>query len=102
MENLEGLFKKFVYTGVGLVSLTKDRLQETINDLIKEDKISAKEGKKIVDDFFKNTESKKKELEENLKKVVDKAVSKFKFASTSDLEELKNRVKVLEKLVKKN
>ena len=101
MENLEGLFKKFVYTGVGLVALTKDRLQKTIDEMVKEDKISENEGEKMVTDFFKNTESKKNELEGQLKKVVDKAVSKFKFANSSNLEELTNRVKVLEQLLKK-
>ncbi len=101
MENLEGLFKKFVYTGVGLVALTKDRLQKTIDEMVKEDKISENEGKKMVTDFFKNTESKKNELEDQLKKVVDKAVSKFKYASSSSLEELANRIKVLEQLLKK-
>ena len=101
MENLEDLFKKFVYTGVGLVSLTKDRLQKTIKEMVKDDKITEKDGEKIVDDFFKNTESKKKELENQLKSVVDKAVTKFKFASSSNLEELSNRIKVLEQLLKK-
>ncbi len=100
MENLEDLFKKFVYTGVGLVSLTKDRLQKTIDELVKEDKITEKDGKKVVNDFFKNTESKKNELEGQLKNVVDKAVSKFKFATSSNLDELSNRVKVLEQLLK--
>ncbi len=102
MEKIEDLFKKFVYTGVGLVSLTKDRLEKTIEEMIKEDKISTKEGEKIVNDFFKNTESKKKELKENLKKIVDKAVEKFKFASSKELQELTNRVIVLEELLKKH
>lgn len=101
MENIEELFKKFVYTGVGLVSLTKDRLQKAIDDMVKENKISTKEGEKIVKEFFENTESKKKELEENLKKLVDKTVSKFQFAKTKDLEELNNRVTILEKLIAK-
>ena len=101
MENLEGLFKKFVYTGVGLVALTKDRLQKTIDEMVKEDKISEQEGEKMVTDFFKNTESKKQELEDQLKTAVDKAISKFKFANSSKLEELTNRVKVLEQLLKK-
>lgn len=100
MEKLEDLFKKFVYTGIGLISLTKDRLQKTIEEMVKENKITEKDGEKIVTDFFKNTESKKKELEKQLKKVVDKTVSKFKFATSSNLEELANRVKVLEQLLK--
>ena len=101
MEKLEGLFKKFVYTGIGLVSLTKDKLQSTINSLIEDEKISEKEGKKIVDDFFKNTEAKKKELETQLKGAVDKAVTKFNFAQKSDFDKLKDRVKTLEKSLSK-
>ena len=97
MEKLEGLFKKFVYTGVGLVSLTKDKLESTIKNLIKDEKISEKEGKKIVDDFLKNTESKKNELESQLKDAVDKTVSKFNFAKRTDLENLIKRVANLEK-----
>ncbi|MFN8254696.1 MAG: phasin family protein [Bacteroidales bacterium] len=101
MEKLEELFKKFVYTGVGLISLTKDKLEKTIDDLIKEEKISTKEGEKIVNEFLKNTETKKTELEEYLRKIIDKAVSKIKFASAKDLEDLEKRVKQLEDLLKK-
>ena len=49
---MEDLFKKFVYTGVGLVSLTAEKLQKSIDTLVEEEKISEKEGKKIVNDFF--------------------------------------------------
>ncbi|MBN1252002.1 MAG: hypothetical protein JXR51_08535 [Bacteroidales bacterium] len=101
MEKIEELFKKFIYTGVGLVSLTKDKLQSTIEKMIKEEKISEKEGKKIIDEFFKNTEAKKQELETQLKSVVDKAITKFNFASSADLEKLKTRVEILEKLLAK-
>ena len=101
MEKLEGLFKKIVYTGVGLVSLTKDKLESTINNLIKDEKLSEKEGKKIVDEFLKNTETKKSELETQLKDAIDKTVSKFNFAKKTDLESLIKRVSKLEKSKKK-
>jgi len=101
MEKLEELFKKFVYTGVGLVSLTKDKLESTITNLIKDEKISEKEGKKIVDDFLKNTGTKKKELETQLKDSVNKTVSKLNFAKKTDLESLIKRVTKLEKSIKK-
>lgn len=99
MENLENLFKKFVYTGVGLVSLTKEKVEKYVDELVKEDKISTKEGEKIVEDFFKNTEEKRNELEGQLKTSVEKFVKAFKFASNKDLEALENRIKVLEDLI---
>jgi len=101
MEKFEELFKKFVYTGVGMVSLTKDKLEKAIDELIKEGKIGNKEGEKIVKEFLKNAEMKKKEFEENLKKMIDKTVSKFNFATVKELEELNKRVKKLEEANKK-
>ena len=98
---MEDLFKKFVYTGVGLVSLTADKLQKSIDKLIDEEKISEKEGKKIVDDFFKKTESKKKEFEKQLQGVTEEVVKKFDFSKAKEILELNKRVRVLENKVSK-
>ncbi len=101
MEKFEELFKKFVYTGVGMMSLAKDKLEKAIEDLIKEEKISSKEGEKIVNDFLKSADTKKKELEDNLKNMIDKIVSKFNYASKKELDELTKRVKKMEEMLKK-
>lgn len=101
MEKIEELFKKFVYTGVGLVAMTGEKLKKAVDDLIKEEKISTQEGEKIVKDFFKNTEEKSKELEEDLKKAVNKVVDKFNFAKKEDLDELGKKIADLEEQLKK-
>ncbi len=101
MENLENLFKKAVYTGIGLLSVTKDKLEKTVEDLVNDDKLSASEGERIMKDFFKKTEEKKDEMEDGLKKSVDKVVKKFNFAKTTEIEELKNRIEALENLLAK-
>lgn len=93
---MEDLFKKFMYAGVGLVSLTADKLQKSIDKLVKEEKISAKEGKKIVDDFFKKTESKRRDFEKQLKKTTEEVVKKFDFSKAKEILELNKRVRVLE------
>lgn len=93
---MENLLKKFVYTGVGLVSLTKDRLQKTVDELVDDKKISSKEGKKLVEDFFKDTESKRKELEGQLKKSVEKIIKTFSFATADEMAALESRIKELE------
>ncbi len=98
---MEDLFKKFVYTGVGLVSMTAEKLQKSIDKLVDEEKISEKEGKKIVDDFFKRTESKKKEFEKQMHKVTEDVVKKFDFSKAKEILELNKRVRVLENKVSK-
>ncbi len=98
---MENLFKKFIYTGVGFVSLTTERMRDTIKGLIEDGKISKEEGKKIVDDFSKNTETKKDEIESQFKSIIEKILKSFNFATVSDLEKVENRIAVLEALLAK-
>ena len=96
------LFKKVVYAGVGLASVTAEKIEETVNDLVDKGKISDSEGKKIVEDFFKNTEVKTAEFEDKLKEVVKNVVAKFDFLKRDDVEGLKRRVEELEAELAKN
>ena len=98
---MENLFKKFIYTGVGFISLTTDRMKETVKGLIEDGKISKDEGKKIVDDFTKNTETKKDEIEGQFKSIVEKILKSFNFATTTDMKNIENRIAVLEALLAK-
>ena len=93
---MEDLFKKFLYTGVGLVSLTAEKLQEAVDDLVGKGKLSETEGKKIINDFFENTESKKAEFESKMKEAVDSVVDKLSFPSKGEMETLQNRIAELE------
>lgn len=71
--------KNIVYAGVGLASTTSEKIKETINDLVEKGKISDTEGKKIIDDIFKTTESTKEEIEAKVKTMTDKLSATFDF-----------------------
>lgn len=75
MESL----KNIVYAGVGLASTTSEKIKETINDLVEKGKISDTEGKKIIDDIFKTTESTVEEIEAKVKTMTDKFSAAFDF-----------------------
>jgi polyhydroxyalkanoate synthesis regulator phasin len=93
---MDDLFKKFVYTGVGLVSTTFEKMQKSVEKLVDEDKISQEEGKKLVDDLFKNTESKREEFEAKMKKVVEEVLVRMNLATQTQLHELQDRLAVVE------
>lgn len=95
--DMQEVFKKFVYTSVGLVSITADTLKQTVDKLIEESKLSTDEGKKIVDDFLKNTETKREEFETQLQNLVEKVSKKLKFVTEEDLNEVLKRIEKLEK-----
>jgi polyhydroxyalkanoate synthesis regulator phasin len=93
---MDDLFKKFVYTGVGLVSTTFEKFQKSVEKLVDEDKISQEEGKKMVDDLFKNTEAKREEFEAKMKKVVEEVLVRMNLATQTQLHELQDRIAVIE------
>lgn len=99
---MEDLFKKFMYTGIGWISITTEKFKKTIEKFVEDGKISTEEGKKIVDEFMKNTESKREELEDQFKTVVDKILKSFSFAKKADLQKLEKRIADLEAGVKKD
>lgn len=93
---MESLIKKFIYTGIGLVSITRERLQKNIDNLVSNQRLSKEEGRKIVDDVMDKTEAKRGELESQFKKVTEEVMDKFNFATSKEVETLKRRIEALE------
>lgn len=90
------LVKKAMYSGVGAVSLAFDKLQSVVDGLIEQEKLSNKEGKKLVDEFTESLEGKKEELEGQIKKFTDELSKKFEFKKTGELDSIKDRIARLE------
>lgn len=74
---MEDLFKKFMYTGVGLVAMGAEKIQKGVDKLISDGKLSIEEGKKLIDKLV--TEGKLSTDEG--KKVIDDLVKKGKLSA---------------------
>ena len=94
------IIKKVMLTGVGLAVMTKDKVEELARDLAKKGKLSEKEGKKLVDDLLKKSETAKKDLEKDIEKVVKNTMKKMNLARAEDLSNLTKQVKKLEQTLK--
>ncbi|GAA4355118.1 hypothetical protein GCM10023185_17710 [Hymenobacter saemangeumensis] len=69
---MEDLFKKFVNAGVGYIAQGNKKVQSTIDKLVKDSKITEQEGKKIVDEFLKSSETKRTELEKQFEGLTER------------------------------
>jgi polyhydroxyalkanoate synthesis regulator phasin len=98
---MEESLKKLVYAGVGFAAQASEKFEKSINDLVKKGKIEEKEGKKIVDDFFKKSEKTKDSFEAKFKSTAEEIIARFKFAPQSEVEALNKRIAKLEKMVAK-
>lgn len=99
---MKKLLKKLMYTGVGFASLTADRMKKAVDSLVSDGKISEEEGKRIIDDLKKNSEEKKAELEQKLDKLSGKLLKSFHLGSSKEIENLEDRISVLEALLLKH
>lgn len=97
---MEETLKKLVYAGVGLAAQATEKIEETVNELVKKGKISDKEGKKIVDDFFKKSEKKKDSYESKFKAAIQEVTDKFNYVKKADYDKLAKKISELEKQIK--
>lgn len=93
---MENLIKKVLYTGVGIVAATTERLQNSIDELVEKGKISEEEGKKVVDDVVKNAETQRPQFENRFKNIVDTALDKLNLPQGDSFSKMEKRIKSLE------
>jgi polyhydroxyalkanoate synthesis regulator phasin len=89
------LFKKAVLTGIGVASLTKDKVDELAQEFIEKGKMSEQEGEKFVTEILKKSEESRQGLTRQIEKKIETAVEKMNLAKSSDITDLKNEIKTL-------
>jgi polyhydroxyalkanoate synthesis regulator phasin len=93
---MQDTWAKFLSNAMSLISVSAENLQKTLQQLTEDRKISLEEGRKLYDDFIKNTEHRREDLEEQLKKIFERIAKNLNFAPYTELEHLKKRIEELE------
>ncbi len=86
------LIKKTTLTGIGVASVTKDKIEEIAKELIEKGKMSEGEGKKFVEELMTKSEEAKADMQQQIEKVVNEAIAKLNLAKSSEIEELKKEI----------
>jgi polyhydroxyalkanoate synthesis regulator phasin len=85
-----------LFAGLGAVLLTRDKVSESVQKLVKESKLSKSEAEKLTRELVSAGEKQWEELEGSLGKSVSKGVKSLDIASKKELAALKRKVKKLE------
>lgn len=93
---MEDMFKKFMYSGVGMVTSTVEKVQKTVNRLVEEGKISENEGRKVIDDLLEDMDTKKEEYEGKARGLMENLLAKFDFPTRKEVEALEQKIADLE------
>lgn len=89
------LIKKAMLTGLGVASLTKDKVEELGRDFIEQGKLSQQEGEKLMEDLRARAEESKQEVKKQIEERVEEILKKMNLVRMSDLDELRQQVNEL-------
>lgn len=91
------LFKKAVLAGIGIASLTMEKVEELSKDLIDKGKLSEQEGEKFLQEMQKRAEESREALKQQTDRLVESAIDRMQLAKASDLEKLQAEIEGLRK-----
>ena len=88
--------KKILLAGLGGVILTKDKLEEWKKRLVKENKMSEGEAKRLIDELREAGENQWHDIEKSFREMMRKRLDSMNLADQRELEKLRARVDELE------
>lgn len=89
------LLKKSLLAGIGIASLTKERIEEIASELKTKGELSEEEGKKFVSELLKQAETSRLDLQKTIEERVDAVLTRCNFARKSEVDELRAAVEKL-------
>ncbi len=90
------IIKRAVLLGLGVISLTRDKAEEVVDDLIKRGEVASGERFKTVDKLLKEAEKQESEFERKIAGTVQKVVADMGLPTKKDLEEISKTLKNIE------
>ncbi len=90
------LMKKALLMGLGVASLTKEKIEEMSRDFIEQGKLTQQEGEKLVDELLAKAEESKQDLKKEIDNRVEEIITKMNLVRMSDLDEVKLQLQQLQ------
>lgn len=87
------IVKKSILFGLGTYDLTREKVEEFVERLKKEDKITPEEGRKLVDDVWADLSKDAKQYEKKTRALIKDILDELGVATKSDIESLKKSLK---------
>ncbi|MDN3510495.1 MAG: phasin family protein [Candidatus Jettenia sp. CY-1] len=95
---ISGIIKKAIDLAVGALFMTKENVDELIDDMVKNGEMKREEAKALVNEIMKKILSSKKEIESRTEVIVEKVLHKLDIPTRQELQQMQKR---LEEIIKK-
>ncbi|MDE1888964.1 MAG: phasin family protein [Planctomycetota bacterium] len=92
------IIKKAINLGYGALIMTKENVEELMDEMVKKGEIKKDEAKAQVKEVFNKILSSKKEIELKIEEIVEKVLHKLDIPTRNELQQMQKK---LEEIVKK-
>ncbi len=95
------LIKKALFISAGLASLTAEKFEQVVEEIVKKGELSESQGKEFLRDLKEISAKAKKEMGEKIEKMIHDTLRRLNLPTKKEVEELKARIEELEKALEK-
>jgi len=92
--------RKLGLYGIGLAALTEEKIEEMVNEAVREGRLSKEEGKTAFKELIEEAKKERERLNRTIKKEVQKALEELGISQRKELERLSKRITELEKEIR--
>lgn len=96
MVNLLNFIKEMMVTGLGALFLTKDKVEEMVQKLVEEGKVSKEEANELINNMTKKAKEQQEQMRDKIKTEIENSFNKVGIVKREEVEELKDKVVKLE------
>jgi polyhydroxyalkanoate synthesis regulator phasin len=100
VQGLKDLIERTFLAGMGAAALTKDRIQELVEELVNKGQMNADEGREVVDRLVARSREEARSVLKKADSSLHSAYRELGLGSKQDLEDLALRVEQLEHRVR--
>ena len=93
---MSDLFNRVLLLGIGAASLTKDKIEELIDELVKKGQLTADEGREVVEEATKKAKQESSNIKEMAADTYQDTLRAMGIATRDHIDELDRRLDVLE------
>ncbi|MCC7211309.1 MAG: hypothetical protein E3K40_13215 [Candidatus Brocadia sp.] len=83
---------KVINLGFGALLITKENIEEVIDEMVKKGEIKKDEAKAQVNELFKKVLSSKQEIESKIEKIVEDVLHKLDIPTRKELQQMQKKL----------
>ena len=94
---MDQLLKKLVLSGIGVLVLTQEKIEEVVEELAKKGEIAWGEKEGLLAELIEKGTKQREEIERKIKKKVEEVISQINIATKEDIKRLEKKIDELKK-----